>query len=82
MSHVDHSHATSLQHSLSAIKEAHIQLHLLTSSSTTPTALASRIQLCEVLLGEISGIRSNLAKSLKSRGGAPYGAGERLGLNN
>lgn len=82
MSHVDQSHAGSLQHSLSAIKEAHFQLLLLTSSSTTPTALASRIQLYDVLLGEISGIRNRLARSIKYRRSAPYACGERVGLNS
>jgi hypothetical protein len=53
-----------LWNSLSAIKQAHVQLHLLTGMRTSPTVLASQIELCEVLLDEISGIRSSLAKDL------------------
>jgi hypothetical protein len=51
--------------SLSTIKEAHVQLHLLTGTSATAALLASQIELCDVLLDEISGIHSNLARDLK-----------------
>ncbi len=81
-SHLDLSQASSLQHSLTAIREAHVQLHLLTGKSTSPTALASRIQLCDVLLGEISGIRSSLARSLEHRRSGPSGFVERPGLSH
>jgi hypothetical protein len=81
-SHVDLSQASSLQHSLTAIKEAHVQLHLLTATTTSPTALASQIQLCEVLLGEISGIRSSLARSLEHRRNRPRGFVDRPGLHH
>jgi hypothetical protein len=59
-----------LHDSLSAIKQAHVQLHSLTGLCTTPTVLASRIELCDLLLVEISGIRSSLAKDLKHTRGA------------
>lgn len=81
-SHPDLSQASSLQLSLTAIKEAHVQLHLLAANLTTPTALASRIQLCEVLLGEISGIRSSLARSLEHRRNGPHALVERPGLSH
>jgi hypothetical protein len=51
--------------SLSTIKEAHVQLHLLTGTSATAALLASQIELCDVLLDEISGIHSHLARDLK-----------------
>jgi hypothetical protein len=60
-----------LWHSLSAIKQAHAQLYLLTGMQTSPTVLASQIELCEVLLDEISGIRTSLAKNLKQARGSP-----------
>ncbi|WP_407180082.1 hypothetical protein [Bradyrhizobium sp. STM 3562] len=37
----------------------------MTSVSTTATSLASQIALCDVLLIEISDIRSSLAKDIK-----------------
>jgi hypothetical protein len=61
-------------HSLSAIRHAHIQLHLLTGMRTSPTVLASQIELCDVLLVEISGIRSSLAKDLKETRQPPSSA--------
>jgi hypothetical protein len=51
--------------SLSAIKEAHVQLRSLTGTSATATLLASQIQLYDFLLDEISGIHTNLARDLK-----------------
>jgi hypothetical protein len=56
---------SSFQDSLGTIKEAHIQLHLLKGMSMTATVLASQIELCDVLLAEISGIRSSLASDIK-----------------
>ena len=53
----------SLHGSLSAIKEARVRLDVLTGMSTTATTLASQIELCDVLLIEISGIRSTLARN-------------------
>ena len=37
----------------------------LTDMTTTANVLTTRIELCDVLLGEISGIRSSLAKDLQ-----------------
>jgi hypothetical protein len=54
-----------LRDSLTVIREIHVQLHVLTGMTTTAKVLASRIELFDVLLGEISGIRSNLAKDLR-----------------
>jgi hypothetical protein len=51
--------------SLSTIKETHVQLHLLTGTSATPALLASQIELYDVLLDEIYGIHTSLARDLK-----------------
>jgi hypothetical protein len=69
-----------LRDSLSAIKQAYIQRHLLTAKCTTPTVLALRIELCDILLGEVSVIRTSLAKHLEhTRGAAEAG---HAGLNS
>jgi hypothetical protein len=65
---------------LGAIKLAHDQLHLLTGMATTATVLARQIELCDVLLIEISGIRSSLARDLDHTRGAPQ-PDARIGLN-
>ena len=52
--------------SLKTIKEAHVQLRSLTGTSATTTLLASQIQLYDLLLDEITGIHSSLAKDLRS----------------
>jgi hypothetical protein len=67
--------------SLSAIKQAHIRLHHLTGMRTSPSVLASQIELCDVLLLEISGIRSGLAKDLKRTRG-PSRTSIHVGLNS
>ena len=54
-----------LQDSLSVIKQAHRQLHVVTGTAATPTDLVSRIELCGILLGEIADIRSNLMAYLE-----------------
>lgn len=54
-----------LRDSLSTIKKAQVQMHRLTGMGTTPTVLVSQIELCDVLLLEISGIHSNLAKDIR-----------------
>jgi hypothetical protein len=69
-----------LRSSLTAIRQAHDQLHVLTGMCTTATVLASQIELCDVLLVEISGIRSSLAKDLNYSRGATQ-LGSRAGLN-
>jgi hypothetical protein len=61
-----------LWNSLSAIRRAHIRLHLLTGKRTSPIVLASQIELCDVLLFEISGIRSSLVRDLKQTRGPPH----------
>lgn len=53
-----------LQNSLSEIKIAQTKLNNLISAPLTPTALASRIELCEILLCSISDIQSSLAANL------------------
>ena len=54
-----------LQDSLRTIKRAHKQLHVVTKTAATPTALMSRMELYGVLLGEVAGIRSNLVAYLE-----------------
>jgi len=51
--------------SLSAIKEVHVRLHLLTGTSATAALLAFQIELYDVLLDEISGIHTSLATNLR-----------------
>jgi hypothetical protein len=70
-----------LWNSLSAIRQAHIRLHLLTGMRASPTVLASQIELYDVLLLEISGIRSSLAKDIRQTRGPPY-VGGHIGLNS
>jgi hypothetical protein len=53
-----------LRASLNTIKEAHVQLHVLNECATM-AALASQIELCDVLLLEISGIHTGLARHLE-----------------
>lgn len=55
----------SLRDSLITIRQAHVQLHLMARQKITPTVIASQIELCDVLLGEISEIRSCLANDLR-----------------
>jgi len=45
-----------------------------------PTLLASQIELCDVLLVEISGVRSSLCKDLNHTRGAPQPGGQ-MGWN-
>jgi len=68
MSKIDHVHNSSdgtLRGSLGAIKHAQTQLRHLTRACASPTVLASQIELCEVLLAEISGIHISLARDIK-----------------
>jgi hypothetical protein len=69
------SYECALRSSLSAIKQAHEQLRLLTGMGTTATVLAWQIELCDVLLVEISGISGSLAKDLNCARGAPRPCG-------
>jgi hypothetical protein len=59
------SYGCPLRDSLSAIRESQVQLDVLTGMTTTANVLASQIELYDVLLVEISGIRSSLAKDLQ-----------------
>lgn len=61
----DKSFDYSLRDSLNTIKEAHVQLHLMSGTSITAAALASQIELCDVLLVKISGIHTDLARDLR-----------------
>ena len=65
---------------LTAIKRAHDRLHLLSSMRASPTSLASQIELCDVLLAEISDIRSSLARDIEERR-APPPAGGHIALH-
>jgi hypothetical protein len=58
-----------LQNSLSAIRRAQAKLGRLTGAPLTPTALESRIELCEILLSNISSIQSSLAEDLHNARG-------------
>ena len=80
ISDVSDSCECALGGSLSTIKQAHDQLRLLTGTGTTATALAWQIELCDVLLVEISGIRSTLARDLNYTRGASRPGGQ-IGLN-
>jgi hypothetical protein len=63
-----------LMHSLNTIQSAKTQFHVLTANSLTPTALASQIELCDVLLVEIQSISSSLGRRIR-RGDATGGLG-------
>jgi hypothetical protein len=54
-----------LRASLDTIKEAYVQLHVHNGKCATVAALASQIELCDVLLLEISDIHTGLARDLK-----------------
>ena len=54
-----------VSHALSTIRHAHGQLHRLTGMRTSPTVLASQIELCDLLLVEISDIHESLARDLE-----------------
>jgi hypothetical protein len=64
-----------LTESLGVIRQTHLLLHV-PPDTTTATALASRIELCDALLVAISGVRNSLAKDLISTRESPP-----LGLN-
>jgi hypothetical protein len=53
-----------LRNSLSAIRRAQTKLDRLTRAPLTTTALESRIELCEILLSNISSIQNSLAENL------------------
>jgi hypothetical protein len=51
--------------SLCTIRATHVRLHLLKRSNATEALLASQIELYGVLLHQISGIQTRLARDLK-----------------
>ena len=59
------AHNRAVQDSLKTIKQAHEQLHVVTRTGATPTALTLRMELYGILLGEVTGIRSNLVAYLE-----------------
>ncbi|WP_145927414.1 hypothetical protein [Bradyrhizobium neotropicale] len=65
ISHLAASSSCPVSDALSIIRQTQVQLHALTDASATANVLTTRIELCDVLLGEISGIRSSLAKDLR-----------------
>lgn len=60
-----------VSHSLSTIRHAHGQLHRLTGMRTSPSVLVSQIELCDLLLVEISDIHRSLARDLEQMRGQP-----------
>ena len=65
MSRIGHLKANSgVGNCLTAIRQAHARIHLLSSMRPSSTVLASQIELCDVLLVEISDIRSSLVRDL------------------
>ena len=80
INHINGSSNGAVRDSLSAIRHAQIQLRHLTHTRASPTVLASQIELCEVLLAEISGIHSSLAKDINQACGLPKASGD-AGLN-
>lgn len=56
-----------IDQALSSIKRTHVTMQNLHSAPATPAVLALQIDLCEVLLNEISGIRNRLAKGIVAR---------------
>jgi hypothetical protein len=67
ISNIGASFDCTLRDSLSVIRQIHAQRNVLTGMASTPNVLASQIELCDVLLVEISGIRDSLAKDLGHR---------------
>ncbi len=64
----DHSNKSvdcTVRDSLSTIRATHVRLHRLNGTRATTALLASKIDLYDVLLDEISGIHSSLARDLK-----------------
>jgi len=66
--------------SLTTIRATHVRLHLLNGTCATAALLASQIELYDVLLGEITGIHTILARDLAHTSIPPQDSG-RTGLN-
>jgi hypothetical protein len=60
-----------LRESLSTIKEIQAQLHLQNGTCKTAAGLTSQIELCDILLAEISCIHDSLAERLKNTRSRP-----------
>jgi len=64
----DHSNKSidcTVRDSLSTIRATHVRLHRLNGTRATTDLLASKINLYDVLLDEISGIHTSLARDLR-----------------
>jgi hypothetical protein len=64
----DHSNTSTdcaVRDSLSTIRATHVRLHRLNRTLATTDLLASKINLYDVLLDEISGIHTSLARDLQ-----------------
>jgi hypothetical protein len=64
----DHSSQSvdcAVRDSLSTIRATHVRLHRLNGTRATTDLLASKINLYDVLLDEISGIHTSLARDLQ-----------------
>jgi hypothetical protein len=64
----DHSNRSidcTVRDSLSTIRATHVRLHRLDGTRATTDLLASKINLYDVLLDEISGIHTSLARDLQ-----------------
>jgi len=64
----DHSNKSidcTVRDSLSTIRATHVRLHRLNGTRATTDLLASKIDLYDVLLDEISGIHTSLARDLQ-----------------
>ena len=61
--------------SLRTIREAHARLHLLTSMCMTASAIASQIEIFDVLLAEIRDIQIKLARDIQHTRVMPEGTG-------
>ena len=64
----DHSNKSidcTVRDSLSTIRATHVRLHRLNGTRATTDLLASQINLYDVLLDEISGIHTSLARDLQ-----------------
>jgi len=79
VNHVDGLSQGALLNSLGAIRQAHGRLHFFTGMRASPTVLASQIELWDVLLVEISGIRGCLLEDLRQTRGA---ATSHLGISS
>jgi hypothetical protein len=72
-----------LMHSLSTIQAAKTKFNLFTPGRLTSKELVSRIKICDVLLGEIRAISSDLESRMRVRGATGrYSLGDRRDYGN